>query len=72
MITQRAGVVKYSENLEVAESNDEFGAKVSRCMGRHAKITIKTKDKKTNSDFNIPYGANLNVNDGDKVSLDKG
>ncbi len=67
MITQRAGVVQFSDNLEVAKSKDEFGTEVIRCMVRHAKITIKTKDKKSNSDFNVPYGANLNVNDGDKV-----
>ena len=68
MITQRAGKVKYSENLEVAEAKDESGLVVSRCMVRHAKITIETKDKKSNSDFNVPYGANLNVLDGEKVS----
>ena len=68
MITQRAGIVKYSENLEVADAKDESGLVVSRCMVRHAKITIETKDKKSNSDFNVPYGANLNVLDGEKVS----
>ena len=67
MITQRAGVVQFSDNLEVAKSKDEFGTEVLRCMVRHSKITIKTKDKKSNSDFNVPYGANLNVADGEKV-----
>ncbi len=67
MITQRAGTVKYSENLEVAEAKDENGVLVTRCMVRHAKITIVSKEKGSNSDFNVPYGANLNINDGDKV-----
>jgi DNA-directed RNA polymerase subunit beta' len=67
MITQRSGTVKYSENLEIAEAKDENGVLVTRCMVRHAKITIISKEKGSNSDFNVPYGANLNVNDGDKV-----
>jgi DNA-directed RNA polymerase subunit beta' len=67
MITQRAGTVKYSENLEIAEAKDENGILVTRCMVRHAKITIISSEKGSNSDFNVPYGANLNVNDGDKV-----
>ena len=67
MITQKAGTAKFSENLEVAEAKDENGVLVTRCMVRHAKITIISKEKGSNSDFNVPYGANLNVNDGDKV-----
>ncbi len=67
MATQRAGTVKYSENLEIAEAKDENGVIVTRCMVRHAKITIVSKEKGSNSDFNVPYGANLNVDDGEKV-----
>ena len=67
MITQKAGTVKFSENLETANAKDELGLSVNRCMVRHAKITIVSKGSASNSDFNVPYGANLNVSDGDKV-----
>ena len=67
MQTKRAGVVKYSENLEVADVKDSTGMTVTRCMVRHAKITITSNDGKVSSDYNVPYGANLNVGDGAKI-----
>ena len=67
MLTQKAGTVKFSENLETADAKDESGVLVTRCMVRHAKITIISRGSGSNSDFNIPYGANLNVSDGEKV-----
>ena len=64
MHTKRAGTIKYSENLEVADVKNESGIKVTRCMVRHAKLTIT--DKKGRSfEYNVPYGANLSV--GDKI-----
>ena len=67
MHTKRAGVVKYSKNLEVAKAKDESGILVTRCMVRHAKITITAEDGRAPTEYNIPYGANLNVGDGEKV-----
>ena len=67
MLTQKAGTVKFSENLETANVKDESGLSVNRCMVRHAKITIFSKGSGSNSDFNVPYGANLNVSNGEKV-----
>ena len=67
MKTKRAGKVKYSENLEVAEAKDEAGVLVTRCMVRHAKLSVHNNDGKTAAEYNVPYGANLNVGDGEKV-----
>ena len=67
MKTKRAGKVKYSENLEVAETKDEAGILVTRCMFRHAKLAVHNNEGKTAAEYNVPYGANLNVGDGDKV-----
>ena len=66
MHTKRAGTIKYSENLEVADVKNESGIKVTRCMVRHAKLTIT--DKKGRSfEYNVPYGANLSVGNNEKL-----
>ncbi len=67
MQTKRSGIVKYSDNLETAEAKDESGIKVNRCMVRHSKISIIDSKNITTNEFNVPYGANLNVEDGEKV-----
>jgi DNA-directed RNA polymerase subunit beta' len=67
MKTKRAGKVKYSENLEVADAKDEAGILVTRCMVRHAKLSVHNNEGKTAAEYNVPYGANLNVEDGEKV-----
>ena len=67
MQTKRPGTVKYSENLDVADAKDESGVLVNRCMVRHAKIAITDKDGRVMAEYNVPYGANMNVGDGEKV-----
>jgi len=67
MQTRRAGVIKYSDNLESADAKDESGILVTRCMVRHSKISIIGKDGQKTTEYNVPYGANLNVEDGEKV-----
>ena len=58
MQTKRAGIVKYSDNLETAEAKDESGIKVARCMVRHSKISIIDSKNVVTNEFNVPYGAN--------------
>jgi DNA-directed RNA polymerase subunit beta' len=67
MHTKRAGVIKYSDNLEVADAKDESGVLVTRCMVRHAKLAITDKNGKKTMEYNVPYGANLHVGDSEKV-----
>lgn len=67
MQTKRPGIINYSENLEVAEAKDDAGVLVTRCMVRHAKITITDKDGRVTVEYNVPYGASLNVENGEKI-----
>ena len=47
-------------------TKDETGIEVKRCMVRHAKLTI-FKDGSNKSVFNVPYGATMLVEEGEKV-----
>lgn len=67
MKTKREGKVQYSSNLEVAETKDEADNVVTRCMVRHAKISILDENNSPRADYNVPYGANVLVNDGEKM-----
>ena len=70
MQTKRPGIVKYSENLEAAEVEDESGIMVTRCMVRHAKLAIVDRDGRVMAEYNVPYGSNLNVGDKEKVAAE--
>jgi DNA-directed RNA polymerase subunit beta' len=67
MISKRPGVVKFSDNFDFADTIDESGTTVRRCMVRHSKLFILDKDGTENSSFNVPYGSTIFVNDGDKL-----
>ena len=68
MTTKRPGTVKFSENYDFADTIDESGTKVRRCMVRHAKLFIINKDGQENASFNVPYGSNVFVGDGDEIA----
>tara|TARA_S200000501_G_scaffold339347_1_gene346879 strand:+ start:6985 stop:11232 length:4248 start_codon:yes stop_codon:yes gene_type:complete len=61
------GVVKFSDNYDFADTVDESGTKVRRCMVRHSKLFILDQDNEEIAQFNVPYGANMFVSEGDKV-----
>jgi len=67
MFTKRAGKVKFSENYDYADTIDELGTKVRRCMVRHAKLFILNKEGVESASFNVPYGSTVFVNDGDDL-----
>jgi len=67
MFTKRAGKVKFSENYDYADTIDELGTKVRRCMVRHAKLFIMNKEGVESASFNVPYGSTVFVNDGDDL-----
>ena len=71
MITKRPGTVKFSDNYDFADTTDEAGVEVTRCMVRHAKLFIMDKDGNQNASFNVPYGSTIFVNDGDEVPAKK-
>ncbi|MBT4369702.1 MAG: DNA-directed RNA polymerase subunit beta' [Candidatus Marinimicrobia bacterium] len=68
MTTKRPGTVKFSDNYDFADTVDESGTKVRRCMVRHAKLFIINKEGKENASFNVPYGSNIFVSDGDEIA----
>ena len=68
MTTKRPGTVKFSDNYDFADTIDESGTKVRRCMVRHAKLFIINKEGKENASFNVPYGSNVFVGEGDEIA----
>ena len=67
MVSKRPGVVSFSDNYDFADTVDESGTKVTRCMVRHSKLAILDSDGRENSTFNVPYGATVFVKDGEKI-----
>ena len=71
MKTNRAGTVKFSEDIEIANTKDQTGASVSRCMVRNGKVFIINKKDEILAQYNVPYGSNVIVNQGEIVSAGK-
>jgi len=70
MKNKREGLIEFSDNYDYAVTNDESGTEVRRCMVRHSKLTIKQSSNDKKSVFNIPYGATMLVEEGEKVKPD--
>ena len=68
MVSKRPGIVKFSDNYDSADTIDETGTKVTRCMVRHAKLFIMDNDGTENASFNVPYGSTVFVKEGEKIS----
>ena len=71
MKTNRAGTVIFSEDIEIANTKDEAGATVNRCMVRNGKVFIVDKNDKILTQYNVPYGSNVLVNQDEKVPAGK-
>ncbi len=67
MTTKFAGSIKFSDTLEIASTKDEDDNKVNRCMVRNAKITVVDSDGRELNDYNVPYGSDVLVSDGEKI-----
>ncbi|MFC1548065.1 DNA-directed RNA polymerase subunit beta' [Candidatus Neomarinimicrobiota bacterium] len=68
MYTKKAGTVRFSENFEHAEVEEED--RVSRvALVRNGKIEIIDENKRVLSTFTIPYGAKVKVDDGQQVDI---
>ncbi|MFQ6614947.1 MAG: DNA-directed RNA polymerase subunit beta', partial [Fidelibacterota bacterium] len=62
------GIVRFSDHYDSAETFDDDGAEITRCMVRHAKLfLVDPKTKAHKAEYNIPYGANMFVSDGEKI-----
>ena len=67
MVAKRPGKVKFSDNYDSADTLDESGTMVTRCMVRHAKLFILDDNGEENASFNIPYGSTIFVKEGEKI-----
>ena len=61
------GIAKFSSEYEPAETIDEDGFNVVRCLSRSSKLSIVDTKDNVLDELNVPYGANVNVKDGAKV-----
>ena len=66
MIAKRPGKVHFSDNYDSADTVDESGTMVTRCMVRHAKLFILDGNGEENASFNIPYGSTVFVKEDEK------
>ena len=64
------GTAKFTSDYEPAETLDEDGFNVVRCLSRSSKLSIVDSKDNVLDELNVPYGANVNVNEGDKVKKD--
>ncbi|EOZ99805.1 DNA-directed RNA polymerase beta' subunit [Indibacter alkaliphilus LW1] len=63
------GIVEFEEELRWIETTNKEGEPVSIVMGRSGEIKINdAKSGKTLVSNHVPYGANLNVKDGQKIA----
>jgi len=69
MQSRYGGVVKFSANYDFSDTIDEAGNEITRCMVRHAKIFIVDEQNAASikAEFNVPYGANVFVSEGEPV-----
>ena len=68
MESKREGTISFTDDYDFADTVDESGTQVRRCMVRHAKMFISDKNGKELSKFNVPYGSNILVSEGDSVA----
>ena len=68
MVAKRPGKVHFSDNYDSADTVDESGTMVTRCMVRHAKLFILDDNGQENASFNIPYGSTVFVKEDEKVN----
>ena len=61
----------FSEDIEIANTKDEGGTNVNRCMVRNGKVFIVDKNDKILTQYNVPYGSNILVNQDEKVPVGK-
>jgi len=61
------GLANFSEDFIPAKTIDEDGISVTRCLSRNSKLFIKDSKGNIVEEFNVPYGANIHISEGDKI-----
>ena len=69
MQSRYGGVVKFSEKYDSADTIDEAGNQITRCMVRHSKLFVVDEKKPdvVKAEYNVPYGANVFVSEGESI-----
>ena len=65
--------IALQKNYSSADTKDESGTTITRCMSRHAKLYIINEKKKNEvlSEYNVPYGANVFIKEGEIIESGK-
>ena len=61
------GKASFSDDFIPAKTIDEDGISVTRCLSRNSKLFINDSKGNILEEFNVPYGANIHISDGDKI-----
>ena len=67
MKSRHNGKAKFNEDYQFANSIDEDGEEVVRCLTRNSKLHILDSKANILEEYNVPYGANVNIKDGAKI-----
>jgi len=67
MTTKRAGKIKFNEYIKLIEREDDSGELINVAIVRNGKIDVLDKSDRVLSSYNVPYGARVLVEDGQKV-----
>jgi DNA-directed RNA polymerase subunit beta' len=67
MKSRHNGKAKFNEDYQFANSIDEDGEEVVRCLTRNSKLHIIDGKDNILEEYNVPYGANVNIEDGAKI-----
>ena len=67
MKSRHNGIAKFNDKYQSANTIDEDGEKVVRCLTRNSKLRIVDSKDNVLEEYNVPYGANVNIKDNAKV-----
>ena len=67
MKSRHNGIAKFNDEYQSANTIDEDGEKVVRCLTRNSKLRIVDSKNNVLEEYNVPYGANVNIKDNAKV-----
>ncbi|MAQ72442.1 MAG: DNA-directed RNA polymerase subunit beta' [Candidatus Marinimicrobia bacterium] len=67
MKSRHNGIATFNDEYQSAKTIDEDGEKVVRCLTRNSKLRIVDSKDNVLEEYNVPYGANVNIKDNAKV-----
>ena len=67
MKSRNAGIAKFNDEYQSANTIDEDGLKVVRCLTRNSKLHIRNSKGDLLEEYTVPYGANVHIQDGEKI-----